>query len=191
MEELLNEARKCRHCAEHLELGPRPVLSADRESRLVIIGQAPGSVVHGTGVPWDDKSGENLRRWLGVDSLTFYDPKKIALVPMGFCYPGKGKSGDLAPRPECAPLWHERLMAEMKQVKLTLLVGKYAQDYYLEKPSKTLTETVRKFRDHLPQYLPLPHPSPRNNIWQAKNEWFGEEVLPVLKETVTELLAGK
>lgn len=190
MNDLLAEVRDCAVCAESLAHEPRPVLAAHRESRLVIIGQAPGSVVHRTGVPWDDQSGDNLRSWLGVDKTTFYDPKKIALVPMGFCYPGKGKSGDLAPRKECAPLWHSSLLERMKKVRLTLLIGRYAQDHYLENPQKNLTETVKRFRDYLPEHFVLPHPSPRNNIWQAKNSWFGENVLPVLKEMTAEILDG-
>lgn len=182
LETLLTEIKGCTVCVEHLEHGPRPVLGAHRASRIVIIGQAPGSVVHRTGVPWDDQSGDNLRSWLGIDKETFYDAKKIALIPMGFCYPGKGKSGDLPPRKECAPLWHPQLLAKMKKVELTLLIGKYAQDYYLEEPEKNLTATVKNFRNYLPDFFVLPHPSPRNNIWQAKNPWFGEEVLPALRE---------
>ncbi len=188
MNDLLQTISKCQICADSLEHGPRPVLSAHPDCRLAIVGQAPGSVVHRTGVPWDDKSGENLRRWLVMDNETFYDESKVALVPMGFCYPGKGKSGDLPPRKECAPEWHESVFAGMKNLELILLVGKYAQDYYLTHPGKNLTETVRRCDDYLPKYFPLPHPSPRNNIWQAKNPWFGEEVLPQLQQRVREAL---
>ncbi|MDH7447921.1 uracil-DNA glycosylase family protein [Aquimarina sp. 2201CG14-23] len=188
MDKLLAEISRCTVCSDFLELGPRPIVSGSIQSKVIIIGQAPGSIVHKTGIPWDDKSGENLRRWLGVNETTFYDPDKIGLVPMGFCYPGKGKSGDLPPRKECAPLWHEQLLQKMEGVKLTILVGKYAQDYYLRDMTKrTLTETVKNFETYLPNYFVLPHPSPRNNIWQAKNEWFGKEVLPKLKETILEL----
>ncbi|TSE08357.1 MULTISPECIES: uracil-DNA glycosylase family protein [Aquimarina] len=188
MKELLQEISRCTVCSEHLELGPRPIVSGTIESKVVIIGQAPGTVVHRTGIPWDDKSGDNLRSWMGVDNDTFHNATKVGLVPMGFCYPGKGKSGDLPPRKECAPLWHNQLLKQMKNVELTILVGKYAQDYYLkEKSKRTLTETVHSFESYLPKYFVLPHPSPRNNIWQAKNEWFGKEVLPRLKEEINRL----
>ncbi len=189
MQELLRQIRQCQICAEHLALGPRPILSADPTSKIVIIGQAPGSIVHETGVPWDDKSGQNLRKWLGIDEATFYNPKQIAIIPMGFCYPGKGKSGDLPPRKECAPQWHEALLKALPQVQLTLLIGKYAQDYYLKgRQEKNLTETVRNYQQYLPEFFVLPHPSPRNNIWQAKNRWFPEAVLPELKERVQQIL---
>lgn len=187
--DLIVEIRSCTHCQQHLEHGPNPVLEATSESKIVIIGQAPGRVVHQSGIPWDDKSGDNLRAWMGINRLTFYDPKQIAIVPMGFCYPGKGKSGDLPPRKECAPLWHERLLNEMNQVQLTLLIGQYAQKYYLKDQTKrTLTETVKQYQSFLPKYFVLPHPSPRNNIWKKKNSWFDEEVLPVLKTTVNQIL---
>jgi len=189
MEKLLQQISQCTICAEHLDLGPRPVMAAHPTSKIVIIGQAPGSIVHRTGIPWDDKSGDNLRAWMQMDQPTFYDPKKVGIVPMGFCYPGKGKSGDLPPRKECAPQWHEPLLAEMQEVQLTLLIGAYAQAYYLPGThKKTLTETVRHFEDYLPNYFVLPHPSPRNNIWRAKNAWFDAEVLPRLRDTVRELL---
>ncbi len=189
MEKLIQKISTCTHCAPHLALGPRPVFTADTKSEIVIIGQAPGTAVHKSGIPWDDKSGENLRQWLDVDKNTFYNTKKIAIIPMGFCYPGKGKTGDLPPRKECAPLWHDSLLSEMKNVKLILLIGKYAQDYYLKKQTKkNLTETVRNFREYLPNYFVLPHPSPRNNIWQAKNAWFKMDVIPELKLTIKEIL---
>lgn len=156
---------------------------------MAIVGQAPGAAVHETGIPWDDKSGQNLREWLSLDVETFYDKSKIALIPMGFCYPGKGKSGDLPPRPECAPKWHEAVFAEMENIEVTLLVGKYAQAYYLDLGSRNLTETVRGFSNFLPSYFPLPHPSPRNNIWQAKNRWFATDVIPALRERVAEALS--
>lgn len=182
MDELLREIRSCRVCEKFLPLGPRPILAASSKSRIVVIAQAPGRIVHETGVPWNDKSGDNLRKWMGVDRSTFYDPEKFALMPMGFCYPGRGKSGDLPPRPECAPLWHVRLLNLMTDVRLVLLIGQYAQKYYLrEKAKSTLTETIHHFEEYLPNYFPLPHPSPRNNIWQAKNRWFAEKILPELK----------
>jgi uracil-DNA glycosylase len=164
-------------------------VAAHPQSKIVIIGQAPGLAVHNSGIPWDDKSGDNLRNWIQVDKETFYNPEQIAIVPMGFCYPGRGKSGDLPPRKECAPLWHKSLLDQMQSVKLVLLIGKYAQDYYLgKKTERTLTETVRQFNNFLPDYFVLPHPSPRNNIWQAKNPWFGELVLPELREQIQRAL---
>ncbi len=167
----------------------RPVCTFSKTSKIIIIGQAPGTRVHASGIPWDDKSGENLRSWMAVDSDIFYNEDRIAIVPMGFCYPGKGKSGDLPPRKECAPLWHKSILDTMNEVKLILLIGKYAQDYYLKKTAKkNLTETVRHFNDYLPKYFVLPHPSPRNNIWMKKNEWFKKEVLPTLKLEVSAAL---
>jgi len=189
MKHLSKQISACTACVPNLELGPRPVFTANVKSRIIIIGQAPGTVVHKSGIPWDDLSGKNLREWMGIDSETFYNADKIGIIPMGFCYPGKGKSGDLPPRKECAPLWHDALFSKMKEVKLILLVGKYAQDYYLKKDAdKNLTETVRNYKRHLPNYFVLPHPSPRNNIWQAKNSWFKEDVIPELKSLVKEVL---
>lgn len=191
MNKLLEKIRDCKVCLPHLEYGVNPVISASPESKIIVIGQAPGRIVHNTGIAWNDKSGDNLRKWLGVDKAAFYDNNIFALMPMGFCYPGKGKSGDLAPRKECAPLWHDVLLTMMEKKQLILLIGQYAQHYYLQdRVAATLTETVRHFTDYLPEYFPLPHPSPRNNIWQAKNDWFGEEVLPVLKERVKEITSG-
>jgi uracil-DNA glycosylase len=190
MDNLLQQIRDCKACEKYLELGVNPVISASVKSRIVIIGQAPGRKVHDSGIPWNDKSGDNLRNWLGVDKTTFYDPRKIALIPMGFCYPGKGRSGDLPPRPECAPLWHQQLLAKMPDVQLTLLVGQYAQEYYLADTIKeNLTASVKNFRLYLPGYFLLPHPSPRNNIWQAKNKWFAVKVLPELKKRVSNILS--
>ncbi|MFK7972953.1 MAG: uracil-DNA glycosylase family protein [Bacteroidia bacterium] len=189
MNELLADIKKCVVCEPFLEMGCRPVMAASPKSKIAIIGQAPGRRVHLSGIPWDDPSGDTLRKWLGVDKDLFYNPDVFAIVPMGFCYPGTGKSGDLPPRPECAPLWHQPLLEKMQEVELTLLIGAYAQKQYLKKEAKrTLTETVRNFNTYLPQFLPLPHPSPRNNIWMKKNPWFKEEVLPMLGETVGELL---
>lgn len=185
MKELLTEIRNCTACAEFLPHGTRPVFAAHPKSKILIIGQAPGRIVHGTGIPWDDKSGDNLRSWMGIDKFTFYNPELVALIPMGFCYPGKGKSGDLPPRSECVPLWHAKLLEQMPEIQLTLLVGQYAQQYYLgAKARETLTETVRHFSEYLPSFFSLPHPSPRNNIWQAKNRWFAAEVLPRLKAEI-------
>lgn len=188
MEELLYQIRNCCVCKAYLPDGVRPVVAAGTESKLIIIGQAPGRIVHQTGIPWNDKSGNTLRSWLDLDKSDFYNPDLVALVPMGFCYPGTGKHGDLPPRPECAPLWHPQLITQMPQAKLTLLVGQYAQKYYLgNNAEKTLTATVRNFKSYLPNYFPLPHPSPRNNIWMAKNEWFAQEVLPELKAEIRQI----
>jgi uracil-DNA glycosylase len=185
MKDLLKEISNCSVCVPHLALGPRPVVAAHQKCKIVIIGQAPGIIVHKSGIPWDDKSGSNLRTWMNVDKSTFYNNEKIAIVPMGFCYPGKGKTGDLPPRKECAPLWHSILLDQMTEVKLILLIGKYAQDYYLQqKTYHTLTETVNNFTDFMPRFFVLPHPSPRNNIWQAKNKWFAEKVIPELQKRV-------
>ncbi len=189
MDKLLHDIKNCHLCANHLPLGPRPVVSLSSESKIIIIGQAPGLAVHNTGIAWNDKSGENLRTWMGISKADFYDSKKIGIMPMGFCYPGRGKSGDNPPRKECAPAWHELLLKEMKQVKLILLIGKYAQDYHLPTTNKqTLTKRVQNYKSYLPHYFVLPHPSPRNNIWQAKNKWFPKEVLPHLKETIAQVL---
>ncbi len=190
MKKLRQQIAQCTVCQDHLAQGVRPVVSIDKKSKILIIGQAPGARVHLSGIPWDDKSGENLRRWLDMDEKTFYDRRIVGIVPMGFCYPGKGKSGDLPPRKECAPLWHPQILDQMKHVELVLLIGKYAQDYYLGKEAKkNLTETVMHFESYLPQYFVLPHPSPRNNIWMKKHPWFKEEVLPELKNRVAQVLS--
>ena len=167
MKKLLSEIRSCTICEEFLPHGPRPIVTAHPHSKIMLIGQAPGRVVQESGVPWQDKSGENLREWLGVSEEEFYDPQIFGIIPMGFCFPGTGKSGDLPPRKECAPQWHPPLIERMKEVQLTLLIGQYAQKYYLkDQIQKNLTETVRNFETYLPSFFPLPHPSPRNNIWQ-------------------------
>ncbi|WKB80960.1 uracil-DNA glycosylase family protein [Cellulophaga lytica] len=189
MQELLSKIKRCTVCSGKLALGPRPIVSASSKSKIVIVGQAPGSVVHKTGIPWNDKSGENLRSWMGITKEDFYNTDKVAIIPMGFCYPGKGKSGDLPPTKECAPLWHKPILDDIKNVQLTLLIGAYAQNYYLvHKAEKTLTQTVKNYHNYLPNYMVLPHPSPRNNIWQAKNKWFVTNVLPELKLQVKQIL---
>lgn len=189
MNTLLQQIRQCTVCSAFLPLGPNPILAAHPETRILIIGQAPGKKVHETNIPWNDASGDQLRKWLNVSKEEFYDPTKIAIIPMGFCYPGKGTSGDLPPRPECAPLWHQLLLERMKNVQLTLLIGQYAQNYYLQKTVKeNLTTTVLAFQNYLPTYLPLPHPSPRNRFWLAKNKWFETDLLPILKEKVNVIL---
>ncbi len=189
MEELLKQIRNCKVCDDELPLGSRPVLAASENSKIVIISQAPGLKVHQTGIPFNDPSGVRLREWMGIGDDIFYDVEKIAIIPMGFCYPGRGKSGDLPPCKKCAPLWHPKLFNLMNKIELQLLVGQYAQKYYLGKRMKrNLTETVRTFDDYLPEYLPMPHPSPRNNIWLKKNPWFEEDFLPVLKHKIKTIL---
>lgn len=184
----LAAARACGVCAAHLPLGPRPVLRAASSARLLIVGQAPGTRVHETGVPWNDPSGDRLRAWLGLDRDTFYDERRIAIVPMGLCYPGRdAKGGDKPPRPECAPLWHPRIRPLLPHVALTLLVGRYAQAYYLERRA-SVTETVRAWREFLPDFIPTPHPSWRSNFWLKRNPWFEAEVLPALRRRVTALV---
>ncbi|MCB0639129.1 MAG: uracil-DNA glycosylase family protein [Lewinella sp.] len=185
---IITEARNCRICAGLLPHDPRPVFTVHPAARMLIVGQAPGRKVHESGVPWQDASGERLRDWLGYPEADFYDPSLVAILPMGFCFPGKGKSGDLPPRPECAPAWHEALLRLMPNLELTLLIGQYAQEYYLgsDRP-RTLTETVRQWENYLPDYLPLPHPSPRNNIWLRKHPWFTEDLLPVLRRRANEI----
>lgn len=186
---LLMEVRACRHCQDRLPLGPRPVLRAGSGARLLIIGQAPGTRVHASRVPWDDPSGDRLRRWLQLDNDRFYDESRVAIIPMGFCYPGKGKSGDLPPSPDCAPLWHDRLLRALPDIRLVLLVGAYAQKYYLPRtpavgqatPRETLTQRVRRWRDFGPVYFPLPHPSGRNTLWLRRNPWFESDVVPALR----------
>ena len=187
---LLREIRDCRVCAASLPLGPRPIVQFAASSRLVIIGQAPGTRVHASGVPWDDASGERLREWTGLDTASFYDAAKVALLPMGFCYPGTGASGDLPPRPECAPLWHRRVLAALSAARLTLLVGSYAQQHYLDLPKRqTLTETVRDFAAFGSRYFPLPHPSWRSGGWMQRNPWFEQDVSPVLRARIKAALA--
>lgn len=187
LRELLVRIRDCRHCEAQLPLGANPVLRASNTARLLIVGQAPGTRVHATGVPWNDPSGDRLRDWLQLDRETFYDESLIAIIPMGFCYPGRGKSGDLPPRPECAPLWHDSLLALMPALELVLLVGSYAQNHYLGKTRETLTQRVQRWRDFAPRYIPTPHPSPRNTLWLKRNPWFEAEVVPVMRERLDDL----
>ena len=185
---LIRQARECRVCAPHLPLGPRPVFLVGKGARLMIVGQAPGRRVHETGIPWNDPSGDQLRAWLRMDRAQFYDTRRVAIVPTGLCYPGSGERGDLPPRPECAPLWQPRFRAALPGIRLTLLVGLHAQAYYLEtKRKRSLALTVRAWREYLPEFFPLPHPSPRNRLWMKNNPWFVEEVLPALRRRVRAL----
>ena len=181
---LLSEVRACRLCEPHLPLGANPIIQASPSAKLLIIGQAPGTKVHHSSVPWNDPSGDRLREWLQLDKSTFYDPSKIAIMPMGLCYPGKGSSGDLPPRKECAPQWHQPVLDQLPNVTMTLLIGQYAQNYYLKDKPKTLTETVQQWQRWAPRYLPLPHPSPRNTLWLKKNPWFEQEVVPFIRDYV-------
>ncbi len=183
------EIRACRVCEAHLEAGPRPIVQFSPAARLVIIGQAPGRKVHESGIPWDDASGDRLREWTGLDKAEFYDANLVALIPMGFCYPGTGASGDLPPRPECAPLWHDTILPLLPPDRLTLLVGSYAQARYLPETKRlSLTERVRRFADFGPTFLPLPHPSWRSSGWMTNNPWFETDVLPTLLKLVRESL---
>lgn len=187
---LLKEIKNCKICEEHLPLPPRPVMTASKKSKIVLIGQAPGTHVHNSGKPWNDKSGDRLRNWLDVDEATFYNPDNFANLPMGFCYPGKNpKGGDLPPRKECAPQWHEEVLQQLKHVELIILIGNYSQKKYLGKErEKNLTETVRRFENYLPEFFPVVHPSPLNYRWMGRNPWFEKDVLPVLKKTVKKIL---
>nr|WP_194362755.1 uracil-DNA glycosylase family protein [Neptunicella marina] len=176
-------------CSEQLPLIPKPVIQASSSAKLLIIGQAPGLKVHQTGTPWNDASGDRLRSWLQVTQEQFYDKKHIAIMPMGFCYPGRGKSGDLPPIPKCAPTWHKKLLQQMPDIQLTLLIGQYAQQYYLQ-DKYTLTQRVQNWRSYLPQFIALPHPSPRNNIWLKKNPWFEQELLPQMRQQIDKILSN-
>ncbi|GJM43272.1 MAG: uracil-DNA glycosylase [Gemmatimonadota bacterium] len=185
---LLEEIGACRICEAHLPHGPRPVVRADRRATILIVGQAPGRRVHESGIPFDDPSGDRLRDWMGVDRDTFYDVRRVAIVPMGFCFPGTGTSGDLPPREECAPAWREPLLAKLPNVQLTLVIGQYAQAYHLPGKRRPVTEVVRGWKEHWPDVIPLPHPSPRNIRWFTKNPWFEAEVLPAVRKRVAALL---
>lgn len=181
---LLKDVRVCDICASDLKDGVRPVVQAHKHSKILIAGHAPGSKVHASGIPFDDASGDRLREWMGVDRDTFYDAAKVAILPMGFCYPGKGSSGDLPPLPICAETWRQKMLDALPEIRLTLVIGQYAQAWHLPVRSSTLTATVKAWNDYEDSILPLPHPSPRNNIWLAKNGWFEEELIPVLRDRV-------
>ncbi len=185
---LLEEVLSCQICAASLPLGTRPVLQAHPRARILIAAQAPGRKVHESGIPFHDPSGDRLRAWMGIDPDDFYDPRNVAILPMGFCYPGTGKSGDLPPRPECAPAWRKLLLSRLRHIELTLVLGRYAQAYHLGTSGCPLTETVRSWREYWPALVPLPHPSPRTQAWVQRNPWFSEDLLPALRQRVRELL---
>lgn len=188
LESLSAKVARCRICEADLEHGVRPVLQLSRSARILIAGQAPGRRVHESGVPFDDPSGDRLREWMGVSRETFYDPNQVAILPMGFCYPGTGRSGDLPPRPECAPEWRQPLLDQLTKLRLTLVIGQYAMKWHLGTGSTPLTQVVRDWKDSPDGVLPLPHPSPRNNIWLKKNPWFESELIPELKKLVRTVL---
>lgn len=187
---LLTEIRSCKVCEEHLPFPPKPVVRFSGSSKIIIIGQAPGTKVQKSGIPWDDASGERLRSWLKVEPSEFYDTKKFGIVPMGFCYPGKGKSGDLPPRPECAELWMKPIFKALKKKEIVLLIGQYSQKFFLgDRAKSTLTQTVQAWKEYLPEFFVLPHPSPRNNIWLKKNEWFEKETIPHFRKVIRKHLS--
>jgi len=189
MQKLLSEIRTCGVCKDHLPLGPRPIVAGTKNSKIVLVSQAPGRKAHQHNKAWDDPSGRKLREWLGVTDEQFYNPDNFAILPMGFCYPGRAKTGDLPPRKECAPLWHDLFWKQLKHVELILVIGKYAQDHYLkERSQKNLTENVANYQVFLPKYFPLPHPSPVNRFWTIKNPWFEKDVVPELKKKISALL---
>jgi uracil-DNA glycosylase len=188
MEQLLHEIRKCTLCKAHLPCEPKPIITVHPKSKILLIGQAPGAKVQNSGIPWDDASGKELRRWLGVNDKQFYDTKLFGIMPMGFCFPGVGKSGDMPPRPECAPLWHHQVLEKLPEVKLIILIGSYSQKYYLKDSFPTLTENVQHYKKFLPNYFPLVHPSPRNKIWQKRNPWFEKDVVPSLREHINKIV---
>lgn len=190
LQDLLVEVRDCQICAEQLPHPPRPVVQVGNGASIVIIGQAPGRRVHESGVPWDDPSGDRLRAWMGLDRETFYNPDVVALIPMGFCYPGTGDSGDLPPRPECAPQWHDQLLTHLPSDRLAVIIGNYAQRRYIEDRGKTLTATVQRWADYLPEQIVLPHPSPRNGRWLTRNPWFEGEVVPAVRDRIRGVLGA-
>jgi uracil-DNA glycosylase len=190
LEALLAAVRDCRACEAHLPLGPRPVLRAGEPARILLVGQAPGVRVHTTGIPWGDPSGVRLRAWMGVESDVFYDESRIAIIPMGYCYPGRGNRGDMPPRRECATLWLDHLLAKLPRIELTLLIGQYAQRHFLASRRKpSLAETAKAWREYAPQYIPLPHPSPRNQPWFKRHAWFEEQLIPMLQSRIKTILA--
>jgi len=190
-DELVRRVRACTICAEVLPHEPRPVIQLSESSRILVVGQAPGRRVHETGLPFNDPSGDRLRQWMGVTRDTFYDEQKMAILPMGFCYPGTGKSGDLPPRPECAAAWRQALLARLPEIRLTLLIGQYAHAWHLKAQHRSVTDNVRAWRDYWPEIIPMPHPSPRNNLWLRNNPWFEQDVVPAMQERIAGVLGGE
>ena len=189
LRDVIAEARACTVCAPFLAHPPRPVFQLHPSARILVAGQAPGRRVHESGLPFDDPSGDRLREWMGIDRATFYDETRLAIVPMGFCFPGTGRAGDLPPRPECAPLWREKLLGGLKHLELTLVIGQYAHAYHLpETKGRSVTEIVAAWRDHWPRVVPLPHPSPRNNRWLRERPWFDRELVPEVRSRVQDIL---
>lgn len=186
--QLINDVQSCTLCRPHLPHGVRPIIQINPNAKILIAGQAPGKKVHQSGIPFDDASGERLRAWMGLSNEKFYNAEDISILPMGFCYPGKGKSGDLAPRPECAQAWREKLLLQLPHRQLTLAIGQYAQTYHLPSSKKTLTHNVKSWKETWPALVPLPHPSPRNNIWLKKNPWFEDELIPELQKKIAHIL---
>jgi uracil-DNA glycosylase len=187
--QLVEDIRACTICAEHLPLGPRPVIQVDRAAKILVVGQAPGTAVHKSGIPFDDPSGKRLRQWMGVDAHSFYNPKKFAIVPMGFCYPGRGKGGDLPPRPECAEAWRTKLLGQLDKIELTIVIGRYALDWHLNASRKdTLSQIVANWQRYWPDAVPLPHPSPRNTQWLKNNPWVETDIVPQLQSRIRTLL---
>lgn len=187
---LLTEVRQCTLCEPELPMGARPVVQLHPNAKILVAGQAPGRRVHASGKPFDDPSGDRLRQWMGIDKATFYDAEKLAIIPMGLCYPGTGKSGDLPPRPECAPAWRQKLLQQLPNLELTLAIGQYAQSWHIDEPKQTLTERVKNWESYWPEVLPLPHPSPRNNLWLKRNPWFEDSIIPTLQKRIAELLSA-
>lgn len=188
MQNLLDRIRQCDVCIKHLPQGARPIIEASKDSKILLISQAPGRIVHESGIAWNDQSGKKLREWLGVDEDTFYNTSNFAILPMGFCYPGKAKTGDVPPRKECAPLWHDQVFSEFTNIELILLIGSYASNYYLPEEKNKLTEKVADYEKYLPKFWPLPHPSPVNRFWRMKNLWFEETVVPKLQEKISSII---
>lgn len=185
---LLKEIHNCKACESYLPLGVRPVLQIHPDAKILIAGQAPGRRAHESGVPFSDPSGDRLRQWMGLTQEVFYEPKKIAIVPMGFCFPGTHKLADCAPRPECEPLWRTKVLEQLRNIQLTIVLGKYAQAYHFGKEKNSLTQRVSLWQEYWPEKILLPHPSPRNNLWLQRNPWFESEVIPALRQQVIKIL---